>query len=216
MTVCPGCPLVSEIGKEHVAKRLAIVAHCLRVAIYKFFYLVFKSISATAAELVEEGGGPVGTIYFVTVVEEGMREWCTRLYKGFLDVCEIVCDGCRVEMVYHISLSTGSRTFYHLAGSAFKKGNDTFLVGCAVEGIFPDESQSGVFRLFCRQRKLDGVNVMFGVNDGIYKDSFACSLFDRNPWTSEGPSRTGSHSSLNVVSLVFLLNKIQHVHPLGG
>ena len=121
--MCPGCPLVGEIGQQHIGQCLAVVAHHLCVAVYKLLQFVLQPIAPATGKLIEEGRGPVGTVHLVAVVEERVREGRAALCECLLDVLQVVRYGSGVEMVYHIAFSSRSRPFHQLASAAFVQCN---------------------------------------------------------------------------------------------
>ena len=76
VAVSPCRPLLGEILEQHLAQGLTVVRECLTLTIEQEVESFFQLVTASLCELVEQGRGPVGTIYFIRVVEEIVRIRC--------------------------------------------------------------------------------------------------------------------------------------------
>ena len=126
-SVCigPAGPLLREVGEQHLAQGLAVVGeHTLagvgaeRVGGDEEVELLFQLIAPAFGKLTQKGGGPVGAINLVGVVEEGVGTGSVMTDEGGGDAGQIAAHGLFVEVVDHVALSAGSGTLHHLLRAA--------------------------------------------------------------------------------------------------
>ena len=199
--------------EQHVAQGFTVVAYHHGIAIQELWELILQFVSVIFLEFRQEGRRPVGAIYLVAVVEEGMRIWSLRCHEGAVDVLQIIGHGSRVEMVDNVSFSARSGTLYLLSGTAFVESDDAFLVLCSFYRERLDDLQLGEITFFLWHVEFYLHQFLLHIHDGIYEHRLACRLADRYPRTSERPSCAGSHIGLDAHLLVFLFHKLEHVHP---
>ena len=156
---------------------------------------------------------PVGSIYLITVIEEGM--WIRSLvgYEGTVDVCQIISHGSGVEVVDDVSFTARCSTFNFLSGTAFIERDDTLFPGLSFNRICLDDFQFSKVTLFLRNVEFYLHQFLFHVNDGIHEYSLAGSFIDRNPRTTERPACSSSHVGFNTYLLIFFFYEFEHLHP---
>ena len=104
--VRPCCPLFCKVLEQHIAQGFTVIAYHYGIAIEELWELILQFVSVVFLKFCQEGRSPVGTIYLVAVIEEGMRIWSLGCHEGAVDVLQIISYGSRVEMVDNVSLSS--------------------------------------------------------------------------------------------------------------
>ena len=207
--------MLGEVLVEQVTEGLTVVGEHAVAVIHiteQLRQVVFQGIATACLEFFKECGGPVGSVHFVTVIEEGVRVGHTALGESFLKTVEIMAHSFAVKMVDHISFTTGGSTFHLLTGAAGVDGDHSPGVSTGVEGFHA--LQTGVWTLFlrCRQVELTHIHTL-GMKEGVDEHHLTGSLVDGYLWTTEGPSRAVVHIYLDTVSGCDILDITQGLHP---
>ena len=211
--VCPFGPLFGEVMEQHVAQGFTVIAYHHSIAIEELWELILQFVSVIFLEFRQEVRRPVGAIYLVAVIEEGMRIWSLRCHEGAVDVLQIIGHSSRIEMVDNVSLSSRCGTLHLLTGAAFIESDDAFLVFFTFHRESLDDLQFGEGTLFLWHIEFYLHQFLLHIHDGIYEHRLACCFADRHPRTTERPACSGGHIRLDAHLLVFLLNKFEHIHP---
>ena len=199
--------------EQHVAQGFTVIAYHHSIAIEELWELILQFISVIFLEFRQEVRRPVGTIYLVAVIEEGMRIGSLRCHEGAVDVLQIIGHGSRVEMVDNVSLSSRCGTLHLLTGAAFIESNDSFLVFFTLYRESLDDLQFGEGTFFLWHVEFYLHQFLLYIHDSIYEYRLACCLADRHPRTTERPACSCSHIGFNAHLLVFLLHELEHIHP---
>ena len=170
--MAPLDPGVYEIVVEHLSQALAVVGDspvelaeflCVnpadlgleralgtltRTFLLRFYLHQIRHyvVAVFLLEVLREAGGPVGTIDFVGVVEEGMGPLGSALLECLVEAVQIGLQGLGIVMVHNEAFASRSGPLYFLAGlhafDAFR--GDFHLLGCQFRSYLgPAERPAG-------------------------------------------------------------------------
>ena len=105
LPMCPVHPLACEILVDKIAQGLSVVGKNLGRLVshagQQFRQSFLKGISPPGEKLLVNAGSPIGFVYLIAIVEEGIRIGNAATLKRFLEALDVMSHGYRIEMVNH-------------------------------------------------------------------------------------------------------------------